>query len=198
MIKICLNKFFCLALALSAGIYLVGCQNMPADQRVALGTTFGSVAGALAGSQVGDGRGRIVAMAIGAAVGGYVGNQFAHYLNAREQESLARSTEQALAANENSSGIVPWQSDVRRGVDGRVEYSQAVASNDRNASGRLSGSMGQKLDNNTQQKLAQLPPGTVCRATRTSLSVEDRNVANGAIWCRTAGGDYKPLETLTA
>lgn len=179
-------------------LFLSGCQTLSSQQRSALGTTVGSVVGAIAGSQLGDGNGRLVAMALGAALGGYVGNRFADHLNQQEQESLARSTQQALLADESRAGSVAWNSDQRTGVDGQIYYGKAVAANDNQASEYLAQERGESMTPQEQSKLASLATGTNCRPTRTSLSVEERDVADGAIWCRTPEGDYKPLDMMAA
>lgn len=189
---------FIIAGLLALSLILSGCQTMSAQQRSVMGTTLGSVAGALVGSQIGGGNGRMVAMALGAAVGGLVGNQFADYLNEQEQASLASSTQQALLADERQSGSVAWESDEREGVQGQIHYGEVVAASDSRAAMALGRARGQDLSLEEQRKLAQLSSNTNCRATRTSLSVEDRGVADGAVWCRTAEGDYKPLNMMAA
>ena len=189
---------FLIAALLSAALFLSGCQTMSPNQRTALGTTLGSVAGALAGSQVGGGRGQLVAIALGAAVGGLVGNQFANYLNEREQESLARTTQLALTADDQEAGTINWQSQERNDVTGQVQVTRTVTAGDSDASGILGLGRGDALSNEERMMMSRLDHGTPCRATRTALSVEERNVADGAVWCRTAEGDYKPLQEMAA
>lgn len=189
---------FLIAALLASAIFLSGCQTLSPQQRSALGTSLGSVAGALIGSEIGGGNGRLVAMALGAVVGGFVGNQFADYLNQQEQESLARSTQKALSADENSAGSMAWVSGQRAGVGGQIHYGKVVSVDDRHASQSLAQMRGSELSPQEQAQMASLSTGTQCRATRTSLSVQDRNVADGAIWCRTAEGDYKPLDMMAA
>ena len=189
---------FFITVLLVVSLFLSGCQTMTPNQRTALGTTLGGVAGALAGSQVGGGRGQLVAIALGAAVGGLVGNQFANYLNEREQESLARTTQLALSADEEEAGTINWQSQDRNGVNGEVQVTRTVTAGDSQASGILGQGRGEALSNEERMMLSRLDQGTPCRATRTALSVEERNVANGAVWCRTAEGDYKPLQEMAA
>ncbi|QFT83424.1 hypothetical protein FIU88_00400 [Halomonas sp. THAF12] len=196
--KMSFRPTFLIALLLASSILLSGCQSLSAQQRTALGTSIGSVAGALVGSTLGDGNGRMVAMALGAVVGGFVGNEFANYLNEKEQESLARSTQQALNANEDSAGSMSWSSQQRKGVDGEIYYGQAIAANDRQAGDSLAIVRGSELTSQEEAQLASLSSGTQCRATRTSLSVQDRDVADGAIWCRTPQGDYQPLDAMAA
>lgn len=179
-------------------LFLSGCQTLSSQQRSALGTTVGSLVGVVAGSQLGDGNGRLVAMALGAALGGYVGNRFADHLNQQEQESLAQTTRQALLADDNRSGAMEWSSEQRRGVDGQVIYGRAVPAHDSQAVAYLSEVRGESVTPQEQARLASLSTGTNCRPTRTSLSVEDRDVADGAIWCRTSEGDYAPLEQVAA
>lgn len=189
---------FLMVTLLCAALFLSGCQTMSPNQRTVLGTTVGSVAGALVGSQVGGGRGQLVAMALGAAVGGLVGNQFASYLNEREQESLARTTQLALSADDKETGTINWQSKERQDVNGQIQVTRTVTAGDFQASGILGQGRGDALSNEERMMLSRLEQGTTCRATRTALSVEDRNVADGAVWCRTTEGDYKPLEEMAA
>lgn len=197
MIKV-FKPTFLVAMLLAASILLSGCQTMSPQQRSALGTTVGSVAGALVGSQVGGGRGQLVAIALGAAVGGLVGNQFANYLNEREQESLARSTQLALSADDDQEGIVNWKSNEREEVAGEIRYGRAVSAADAEAANVLGLGRGELLSSEERMMLARLDQGTQCRPTRTNLSVEERGVANGAVWCRTSEGDYKPLDQMAA
>lgn len=187
-----------MAAMLAFALFLGGCQTLSPQQRSALGTTVGSLVGAVAGSQLGDGNGRLVAMALGAALGGYVGNRFADHLNQQEQASLAQTTRQALLADENSSGAMAWSSEQRRGVDGRIIYGKAVPVHDSKSVAYLSEVRGESVTPQEQARLASLSMGTQCRPTRTSLSVENRDVADGAIWCRTPEGDYAPLDQLAA
>lgn len=187
---------FLIAALFASALFLSGCQTMTPNQRTALGTTLGSVAGVLVGSQVGGGRGQLVAMALGAAVGGLVGNQFANYLNEREQESLARTTQLALSADDHEAGSINWQSQERNGVNGQVQVTRTVASGDAEASSILGMGRGDALTNEERIMLSRLDHGTTCRATRTALSVENRDVADGAVWCRTSEGDYKPLQEM--
>lgn len=183
---------------LAFSLFLSGCQSLSSQQRSALGTTVGSLTGALVGSQVGGGSGQVVAMALGAALGGYIGNRFADHLNQQEQESLAQTTRQALLADEGRTGAVDWSSGQRTGVDGQIYYGKTVRANDRRAEDYLSEVRGKNISRQERIKLASLGAGTSCRPTRTSLSVEDRDVADGVIWCRTPEGDYKPLDTIAA
>ncbi|MEQ6887228.1 glycine zipper 2TM domain-containing protein [Halomonas sp. CS7] len=189
---------FLIAALLASALFLSGCQALSPQQRAALGTSVGAVAGALVGSQLGDGSGRTVAMALGAAIGGYVGNQFADYLNQQEQQSLALSTKKALRANEGRSGSIEWASDQRSNVAGEIHFGQPVSVDDGRASQTLAAARGDDLTAQEKAQMASLSTGTQCRATRTSLSVEDRDVADGAIWCRTAKGDYMPLNMMAA
>ncbi|MBB3329745.1 surface antigen [Halomonas campaniensis] len=186
------------AAMLAFGLLLSGCQTLSPQQRSALGTGVGSLVGAVAGSQLGDGNGRLVAMALGAALGGYVGNRFADHLNQQEQESLAQTTRQALMADEGSAGAMDWTSEQRRDVDGQIIYGKAVPAHDSQSVAYLAEVRGESVSSEEQARLASLATGTHCRPTRTSLSVEDRVVADGAIWCRTPEGDYAPLDTLAA
>ncbi|GAB2723554.1 glycine zipper 2TM domain-containing protein [Halomonas garicola] len=179
-------------------LFLSGCQSLSSQQRSALGTTVGSVAGALAGSQIGGGKGQVVAMAVGAALGGYVGNRFANHLNQQEQESLAQTTQEALRADESRAGAVDWRSGQRTDVGGQVYYGKTVSAHDNQAGDYLSDVRGKTISAQERAKLASLDEGTSCRPTRTSLSVEERGVADGVIWCRTPKGDYKPLDAIAA
>ena len=103
------RAFYCrprCAVALVAMLALGGCQAGDADNET-LGTLLGSVSGAVLGAQVGSGVSRVVASAVGAVGGALVGREIARWLNQRDQEQVAASTQEAIQTGESQTWSNP-------------------------------------------------------------------------------------------
>jgi surface antigen len=100
--------------------FLVGCnETLPKGQGSAvLGGLIGGVAGGVAGHQVDDKKGRYV----GAIAGAVIGYQLAQMLSQRDQESLAKSTQETASTGEKRT----W-SNPETGVKGETRVVSAPA-----------------------------------------------------------------------
>ncbi|HJD44237.1 MAG TPA: SH3 domain-containing protein [Candidatus Paenalcaligenes intestinipullorum] len=100
-----------LATLLAASLGLSGCVTTDGGggwgNKQTLGTAIGAVGGALLGGQIGGGSGKAVAAILGALAGGALGNWIGGNLDQKDQESLARSTQQALETGRTTT----WASD---------------------------------------------------------------------------------------
>lgn len=179
------------AAILSTSIFLTGCQTMSTQQTA--GTIIGGIGGGLLCALSTD---NAAAIAACVAAGALAGNLIGKHLSEKENESLSNDIQRSLN-NNTSSGTASWNSPERNNVRANIEYGELVHANDADLHKRLSSFEGVNLNASDRQKLSRLDPNTVCRPTRTSLSVDDRNITDGEIWCRTDSGDYLPLSAIS-
>ena len=176
---------------LASSLLMTGCQTMSPQQTT--GTILGGIGGGLLCALATD---NAAAIAACIAAGAMAGNLIGKHLSERENESLSKDIQRSLNSNP-SSGTAQWNSPERSDVRAKIEYGELVHASDSDLFNRLAAFEGVNISAADRQKLSRLDSSTVCRPTRTSLSVEDRNITDGEIWCRTDNGDYLPLSAIS-
>ena len=156
-----------ISISLAILVFLSGCNTLQTKEQT--GTAAGATVGAVVGALFSDNK--LVGAAIGAALGGIIGNRWGAYLDEKDQQSVATTTEQAINTGETQE----W-SNPENGTSGTTEV---VATEQVQQSVEIPV---------LKDRVETIPPldiiGETYRATKTS------NVRGGP------GTDYEIVESL--